>query len=193
MSKMNHYGQDINYADSSDIFEKTANFIRSKMSRFDHIIKIDAVKDKQLQFSGVDKIVVTQSGKVLRLEEKVRRKDWGDLLVEVIADNRFAKYDPVNNSFEYEKKRGVGWGMKEYSTDLLLYYFEESDTGYILSWKKFKAMFDAMLPTWYIYAQQKQFGFDLKVAKNKGYQSINIAIPKDIFIEAYKKTGGAII
>lgn len=181
------------YADSQIIFDKTASFLRAKLNPFDRIIRIDPVKDKKLQFAGVDKILVTQNGKILKVEEKVRKKDWGDILVELIADHRYASYDPINDKFDYSELRGIGWGMKDYSTDLLLYYFEETDSGHLLSWKKFQAVFKAMLNEWYVYAMKNQYGFSLKIAKNKNYNTVNIAIPKDVLLNAYQGVGGKII
>ena len=193
MYNKNDYSTDMAYADSKDLNRKTNKFIFLKMSKINPLVRIDQVSDLELQYAGIDKILHTRQNKFLKLEEKVRRVDWGDILVELIADDRYANYDLNNNKYTYSEKRGIGWGMKDYSSDLLLYFFEESQTGYLISWVKFKNMFRQMLPIWYRKAQNNEDNFAIKIAKNKKYNSINIAIPKKEFENYYIKFGGEII
>lgn len=181
--KVNDYSKDMSYADSQEILEKTNRFLRSKLMIFFKIKNIVPVKDRTLQYSGVDKILNTMDGKIIRIEEKVRRITRNDILVELIADN----------NFYLKKPRGLGWGLKDYSTDLLLYYFEDSNTGWIFSWNKFQKTLLKNLPIWYNFAKNNQYGFSIKKAQNKGYYSINIVIPKEFFLNSYVKEGGAII
>jgi len=193
MSKINYYSSDMKYADSEEIFKKTSSYIFRKMAEINPILKINPVTNKKMQFEGVDKILTTRKNVFLKLEEKVRKKDWGDILIEIVADDRYASYCPHTNQFNYSEMRGVGWGMKQYKTDLLLYYFEESDSGYLLSWKKFQEMFLNNIQSWYLLALANKDKFAIKNAQNKNYSSINIAIPKKEFEKAYIKVGGKII
>lgn len=39
------------------------------------------------QYRGIDRIVLLTSGAVLRIDEKRRRKDYGDVLLEVVAND----------------------------------------------------------------------------------------------------------
>ena len=193
MAKINYYGKDISYADSSEIFEKTSAFIRNKLQPIDMVKKILPVTDKKLQFEGVDKILILESGAIRRLEEKIRRISYNDILIEIIADNRYASYDSSTNEFKCEAFRGEGWGMKTYQTDFLLYYFEDTNTGYLFSWQKFRKVLTEYLQYWYQQAEKNKNGFGLKIAHNKDYYSVNIAIPTHIFLSAYIYVGGRII
>lgn len=191
--KINIYSDDINYADSKEVSEKANVLIRQKLSFMGVISRIDSIKDKEMQFAGIDKLILFSNGKTLKLEEKVRRKDYGDILIEIIANNNFASYDHITNEFKYTELKGVGWGMKNYSSDLLFYFIESENKGFMFSWKKFQAIFKGYLPIWYDLALQKKQGFAIRIAKNKTYDSINIAIPKKIFFEEYVKLGGKIL
>lgn len=193
MCKINNYSNDMKYADSEEMKLKADNLIRQKLCFMGPIMRIDSIKDKTMQYAGIDKLILFSNGKTLKLEEKIRRIDYGDLLVEIIADNNFASYDYNTNVFESTKPRGVGWGMKDYSSDLLFYFIEKEEKGFIFSWKKFQAIFKGFLPIWYELALNKKEGFSLKVAKNKGYDTINIAIPKEAFFNEYIKIGGKIL
>jgi hypothetical protein len=201
--KINNYSKDIKYADNKEILEKTNKLIFEKLSKKIPISEIIQVKDKKQQFLGIDKIIKTKENKFLKLEEKIRRKDWGDFLIEIIANNRFATINTNTRTFSFSKKRGIGWGMKaktnDYNTDILLYYFEESNTGYLFSWKKFSRIIDKNLFNWILLARENKFGFSLKKAynydnyKKEKFYSENITIPKKIFLEAYKLEGGEIL
>jgi len=181
--KVNYYNKDMAYADSEEMKNKTNSFMRRKLNFFWTIEKITSVKTKKLQFLGADKIINVVGQAPLIVEEKIRRITRNDILIELIADDRYY----------LKAHRGTGWGLKEYSSDLLLYYFEDTDTGHIFSWKKFQKTLLKNLPIWYPLAQKRKFGYNLIRAKNVNYSSLNIAIPMKDFLEAYKKSGGIII
>lgn len=193
MCKINNYELDLKYADSDNIVKKANALIREKLSFMGPIIRIDSISDRQMQYAGIDKLILFSNGKTIRVEEKIRRNDYGDILIELIANNKFATYEHKENNYQFTHLRGVGWGMKQYSSDLLFYFIESENKGFLFSWKKFQAIFKAFLPYWYEFALNKEFGFSLKTAKNKDYDSINLVVPKHIFFEEYEKIGGKIL
>jgi len=179
--KINNYAEDLAYSDS--VSDKVNLFTRSKLSQFYNIDNIISVQEKHLQFAGVDKIVKTIDGKIIRIEEKIRRVTRNDILIELLA-----------NTDQYLKHpRGLGWGLKAYSTDILLYYFEDSNTGWFFHWAKFQKTLIKNLPVWFDLAKNNKNGFMFKYAYNKGYKSKNIVIPKNVFLNAYVNEGGVII
>jgi len=194
----NNYIEDMRYA--SRMENEVNKFISKKLNKTvtTSIENIQAITEKKLQYAGVDKKVFFSNNTSLRIEEKVRRKDYGDLLIEIIADHRFASVDMVKRKIISTKKRGLGWGFKDYQTDLLVYYYESTKRGYMLSWKKFKEMLKVNFNFWYGLAINNSYGFSIKKAKNRDingeeYFSINITIPKNMFEIAYKEIGGKII
>jgi len=181
--KINIYNQDMEYADSKKVAEKVERFLRLKLKKIWKIDSVVSVKEKKLQYAGVDRLITVSGQQPLRIEEKIRRITRGDILVELIADN----------NYYLKSHRGLGWGLKPYSTDLLLYFFEDTETGHIFSWIKFQKTLMDNLPKWYDLAKNNSKGFSLKKAYNKGYYSLNIVIPRTIFLKKYKKCGGIIL
>lgn len=179
--KINDYKKDLEFANNAS--DKANNFIFEKLRRFYNISSILSVEEKQLQFNGVDKIIRTTDGKIIKLEEKIRRITRNDILVELIADTRYY----------LKKPRGLGWGLKPYTTNLLMYYFEDTDTGWIFSWEKFQKALLKNMPVWYDYAKNNQYGFSFKYAYNYNYKSMNIVIPNNAILNAYIEQGGSII
>jgi len=181
--KINYYNNDMHYADSKEVSDKIEAFLRNKLKKYWQIKSTVQIKEKKLQFSGVDRLLMIPERQPIRVEEKVRRKTRGDILIELIADN----------NFYLKEHRGLGWGLKNYSTDILLYFFEDTETGHIFHWNKFQKALLANLPEWYDLAKSKRRGFSLRKAYNKNYYSLNIAIPRSVFLKAYIKEGGIVI
>ena len=175
------------YQDSVKI-EKAANeaanaFLIQKLSPFYKIERIRNVEEKQLQFAGIDKIVTTLNAGILRVEEKIRTITRKDILIELVSND--TKYLKAPNA--------LGWGLRDYNTDILSYFFADSRTGYIYSYKKFKKTLYDNLFEWYKLAEKRQYGFGIFKAKNERYSSINIAVPINAFNSAYKQNGGIIL
>jgi len=179
----NEYGKDIDYADSKSIVTNTNRHIRRHFaSKQLFITDINGIPktNKSVQFKGIDKIVMTAGGKIFKIEEKVRRRDYGDILVELYADN----------NFYLKAHRGTGWIMKDYSCDIIMFYYENTDRSIIFSWKMFQYIFKIKMSEWYDYAKNRQFGFSLKKAENTyrnggKYHSLNMVVPEKFFMETY--------
>jgi hypothetical protein len=189
--KIHKYSKSNRFSEDPQIMASSNKFIRKKLSKFYKVKEIVFVKDKTLQSQGVDKILTTFDSKIIRIEEKIRKVTRSDVLLELIGDNR-----------RYLKEEiGLGWALRPYDTDLLLYYFVDSDSGILLSWKKFKVMLDKNLPKWYDLAKKEQKGFALKKAHNvetstgekRYYYSLNIVVPMEDLKNAYTEVGGKII
>lgn len=92
---------------------------RAAFPDFDHMIDLRA--DMKAQRLGVDRVVVTKSEKRLRVDEKVRRTVWPDILLE------YWSKEPTSDN------RGVlGWVAKDLHTDFIAYAFVPSQTCYLL-------------------------------------------------------------
>lgn len=93
---------------------------------FDHMI--DLRNDMRAQRLGIDRTVVTKSGKHVSIDEKVRRNDWGDILLEYWS------------SKPTDTQRGVfGWVAKDLHTDFIAYAFSKSQTCYLLPFQTLRA------------------------------------------------------
>lgn len=188
------YWDDIEWAEQMEA--KVIPFVLAKMAKAGMPVKtFQSIPktNKQLQYKGIDRILYLQSGKILKIEEKIRSKDWGDLLIEIVADPRYADFNPDTGAISHTHLRGIGWIYKDYSCELIAFFNADTEDGNIFSWKKFQKVYFDNIVEWYQLAIDNKCGFALKDAKNKDFSSHNIAIPKKAFLDAYVKLGGQII
>ena len=169
---MNDFNRDIKYSNSLTE-QLDAYYLRA----IPGAVKIVPVTDIKLQRRGGDKLVYLKDGRVVKIEEKIRRRDWPDFLLETQSRNG-----------------KPGW-LQTCRADYLAYVFEPSGTVYLLpvlllqmAWKMFGAQW------------VKEFG--VKKAQNvtlNGYLSESTPVPRkrlavDIFRSMagnFKKTKGA--
>ena len=113
-------------------------------------------RNHQLQCKGrMDKVLIFKNGKQIRIEEKCRYTNYGDLLIE--------EYSAV----EYNS---AGWIIKPSVAQYLVYYIHDTGKGYIYNleslqneWKVRNSFF-------------KLLGKRVESA-NEGYTTLNWAIP----------------
>ena len=80
---------------------------------FGGAITITPVHDLRLQRRGVDKVLSLPDGREVRIDEKLRRKDYGDLLIEEFSD------------FDRQKP---GWLSPAARSDFIAYAVEKGDS-----------------------------------------------------------------
>src|SRR5690606_6534418 len=74
-------------------------------------------EDGWAQRGGIDRVITLKSGKTLTVDEKVREKSWGDILLERWSDER----------------RGTpGWIQKDLACDYIAYAFAPDRRCYLL-------------------------------------------------------------
>lgn len=149
------YSLELNDSNSLDEFYK---------ANFPQLEKIIEVKDLDMQKLGIDKILVLANGKRLLIDEKKRRKDYGDILLEEYSN------------FELRK---VGWLGRDKHTDYIVYWIRESNTVYLLPFILLQKAWVSNYYTWL-----KDYG--RKFASNNYYRTSNIPIPKDILLESIR-------
>jgi len=135
---------------------------------FSNLRDIELVMDKERQRKGIDKILYFNNGKQVSIDEKKRRKDYGDILLELW-------------SVWEEKKKG--WLLTA-QCDYIVYAVMPSKKVYLLptlllgkAWEKNKG-------TWVEKAKDKNNGFYIVKALNKRYSTISIAIPTEILLSS---------
>jgi hypothetical protein len=74
-------------------------------------------KDGWAQRGGIDRVVTLSSGKSLWVDEKIREKDWPDILLEAWSD---------------AGRRDLGWAAKPLACDFIAYAFVPSRTCHLL-------------------------------------------------------------
>lgn len=127
--------------------------------------------DCQAQRLGIDRIVTLKSGQCLRIDEKVRARDWPDFALERWSDNR--KHRPVK-----------GWVQKQLQCDYIAYAFVPSRTCYLLPFQQLRRAWIRHGREWIDKAYRGCDGFRVVDAKNREYTTESIAVPRGVLIDA---------
>jgi len=139
----------------------------------DFVAMVDLRRDGWHQRAGRDRAVVLASGRTIYVDEKVRRKAYDDVAVEV-----WSTY-PKNGRPPYPPVVGAepGWARKPLDCDWLAYAFAPTRTCYLFPFLGVRAAFAAYGSKWIAAATTERDGFRWCVADNRRYDSISIAIP----------------
>lgn len=160
---MNNFPADLSYS-----LDKTDDTFVDEVYKkaFPHLKEIRVVTDLETQKKGIDKILVFEGGNTVFVDEKRRRKDYGDILLEEYSN--------------WERKT-VGWLGKTKYTDYIAYIVAESKKIYLLP-------FLLLQKCWVDNYSQWLTEYGRKFADNSIYHTSNIAIPTDILIDMLKKS-----
>lgn len=109
------------------------------------------------QRAGIDRTIMLSSSKVLKIDEKVREKDWGDFLLEYWS------------SIEH---KNPGWIEKDLDCDYIAYAFAPSKTCYLLPFQQLRATWAKHKDEWINNPDYRETR-----AKNEGYTTIGVAVP----------------
>ncbi len=120
--------------------------------------------DSQSQRMGIDRVILLANGKVIRIDEKKREKNYSDILLEFESNS---------------VSRAVGWMEKDLFIDYLAYAFMESKTVYLFPW-------DLLRRTWIHYRTSWLKEYRIVSAKNKNYITSSVAIPIGVLQNAIK-------
>lgn len=131
------------------------------LKTFPQANKVEFVKDLQQQKKGVDKIIYFPNNKTITIDEKKRRKDYGDILLELVSN---------------DQKRTPGW----------LYYSQCDYIVYaILDAKKIYMLPVLLLQMAWVKNKSKWLKeYKQVAAKNEWYLTINIPIPTNVLLNS---------
>jgi hypothetical protein len=112
-------------------------------------------QDGWAQRAGIDRVITLRCGRVIRVDEKVREKDWGDILLERWSD---------------EQKKVPGWVQKPLACDFIAYAFVPSATCYLLPTLTLQKAWRANGKDWV--ERYKEIRAD-----NGSYVTVSVAVP----------------
>lgn len=122
----------------------------------------DLREDSDHQRMGVDRHVTLSSGRVVEIDEKVRRRDYGDILIEYWSD---------------EQRRKPGWAAKSLRCDFIAYAVEPSATCYLIPFQQLRAAWRANGASWV-----ETYG--RREAANRGYVTVSCPVPVAVLFDA---------
>ena len=129
-------------------------------------VRID--KNSQFQKWGIDREIYLSNGKRFSIDEKKRKLDYGDLLLEEWS---VCDYDWDNKRVIHGKKRG--WAVDpDKRCDFVAYAVQSSGRCYLLPFELTRQTCIHNFPKW-----RQNTSWYPKAAKNDGYTTVNVAVP----------------
>jgi hypothetical protein len=139
---------------------------------FPDLAAMTYVGDCPAQRDGVDRILVTNSGHVFQIEEKVRTVDYPDVCLEYWSD---------------EERRRPGWVAKDLGCDFVAYAFIPSGRCYLLPFPLLRRAWRLNAKEWVRLGRLNRDGFRLVEARNRGgWTSRSVAVPIDHVLDAIR-------
>jgi len=121
-----------------------------------------------LQRHGVDRVITLKSGKRVLVDEKKRRHDYGDLLLEF-----FSVCDYDEETKKVTRYTRAGWAVDGSKiTDYVVYAIPTASKAYVLPYDLLRMATRARFNTWR--GNRKWYP---KAAKNNGYWTVSAAVP----------------
>ena len=133
---------------------------------------IDHRDDGWHQRAGIDRSIVLSTSKQVLVDEKVRAKDYGDILLEYESNTRTGS---------------PGWAIKPLMADYIAYLIAPAGKCYFLPVPQMQAALQRNKEKWW------KEGKARRVARNKGYNTLSIAVEtrdllnaiSDVFISKF--------
>ena len=122
-------------------------------------------ENMKAQRLGVDRVIYLPFGGKLRFDEKKRRRDWGDVLLEYISNDRTGS---------------PGWIEKPLIIDFIAYAFMEIRKVYFISFPDLQSAWNKNKKEW-------KLAYGTKPAKNAGYNTLNCPVPKEVLRKAVRR------
>ena len=128
----------------------------------DFVAMHDVRQDGWAQRGGIDRQIVLEDGTVLKVDEKVRKKAYPDILLEAFSD--------------WDKGK-PGWLDKGLTCDFIAYAFAETKTCYLLPFRTLRSAWVANRSEWWA----KYGRCD---AANRGYTTVSVPVPINVLMAA---------
>jgi hypothetical protein len=118
--------------------------------------------DGWAQRGGIDRLLTLSSGKTFTVDEKIRSRDWPDILLEVWSD---------------EARRTPGWIQKPLACDFIAYAFAPSRRCYLLPVAPLQRAWCSDGGAW-----TETYGY--RRARNVGYITASVPVPIPVLLRA---------
>jgi hypothetical protein len=121
-------------------------------------------KDGWAQRGGIDRVITLDSGRIITVDEKVRRRFYPDILLEVWSDH---------------ERRTPGWAVKDLACDFIAYAYAEAAVCYLLPTLLLRrAVKEHGAEWWRTYRRIR--------AVNARYTTVSVAVPTAVLLDAIR-------
>lgn len=131
----------------------------------------DVRQDGWAQRAGIDRRLHLRDGSTVHVDEKVREKDWPDILLERWSDR---------------DRRTPGWIQKELNCDYIAYAFIPTQTCYLLPYRTLQRVWWQKGRGWIALAEADHDGFHVVEARNAGWVTESIAVPIQVLLDTIR-------
>jgi len=134
-------------------------------------VRVDATNNAW-QKAGTDRLVVVGCGHCYTIDEKVRRSDWDDILLEFasVARKNGDGWEVVKPGWAIDSQKGV---------DFVAYALPKKQRVYVLPFLFLRLAMQKNLDSW-----RRDSRVKVIEAFNSGYVSLSLAIPLSMLIKA---------
>lgn len=119
-------------------------------------------EDGWAQRGGIDRLITLTSGKTITVDEKIRARDWPDILLEVWSN---------------EEMRSPGWIQKPLACDFIAYAYAPSKVCYMLP-------LPALQRAWATSGEQWIERYGTIRSRNSRYTSVSVPVPRHVLLAA---------
>lgn len=120
--------------------------------------------DGWAQRGGIDRVLTLECGRTVTVDEKVREKDYGDILLEYWSN---------------KERRVHGWVCKPLACDFIAYAVAPTKTCYLLPVLTLRRAWRLCGPEWVKTHKVCE-------ARNEGYTTVSVAVPVGAVMDALK-------
>lgn len=118
--------------------------------------------DGEHQRAGIDRQIILGNSKQILIDEKVRRKDYGDILLEYLS---------------VEEKNTPGWVCKPIRADYIAYAILPTGMCYLLPVQQLQSAWVKCGSEWISIFKPRR-------ARNNGYTTVNVGVPANLLFRA---------
>lgn len=120
--------------------------------------------DHESQRMGIDRIILLSNGMTIKIDEKKRRTEYKDILLEFLSN---------------DKTGALGWVEKNLAINYIAYAFMESRRVYLLDWQMLKRV-------WLKFGDEWKRTYKIVKAPNSQYTTHSVAVPIDVLLSKIK-------
>ena len=118
--------------------------------------------DTKAQRMGIDRVLHLSNGRTIYIDEKKRRREYNDILLEYVSVDRTG---------------APGWIEKDLSIDYLAYAFMQSRRVYLYPWLLLRR-------AWLQYGGSWKNQYGTITAKNSTYNTLSVPVPTAVLKKA---------